>query len=163
MRILGRYIVKEIVGPTFLGFCFYTFVILMNQLFRLAEMIIRRSLPASTVLQLLGLSLPHVIVLTIPMALLFGVLIAVGRLSSDSEIIAMRSVGVSTTAIYRPVFYVSFIVFILNLPFCGRGIDACPRQMRFNVCLLCRGHTPPACRHTQTVTCFHKVLFPPSW
>lgn len=115
MRILGRYIVKEIVGPTFLGFCFYTFVILMNQLFRLAEMIIRRSLPASTVLQLLGLSLPHIVVLTIPMALLFGVLIAVGRLSSDSEIIAMRSVGVSTTAIYRPVFYVSFAIFILNL------------------------------------------------
>ncbi|MGK2859489.1 MAG: LPS export ABC transporter permease LptF [Thermoanaerobaculia bacterium] len=115
MRILGRYIVKEIVGPTFLGFCFYTFVILMNQLFRLAEMIIRRSLPASTVLQLLGLSLPHIVVLTIPMALLFGVLIAVGRLSSDSEIIAMRSVGVSTTSIYRPVFYVSFAVFILNL------------------------------------------------
>ena len=115
MRILGRYIVKEIVGPTVLGFCFYTFVILMNQLFRLAEMIIRRSLPASTVLQLLALSLPHIVVLTIPMALLFGVLIAVGRLSSDSEVIAMRSVGISTKAIYRPVFYVSLAVFILNL------------------------------------------------
>lgn len=115
MRILNRYIVKEIIGPTFLGFCFYTFVILMNTLFKMAEMIIRRSLPGSTVLKLLGLSLPHIVVLTIPMALLFGVLIAVGRLSADSEIIAMRSVGVSTRVIYRPVFYVSFAVFILNL------------------------------------------------
>ncbi|MBI2213663.1 MAG: LPS export ABC transporter permease LptF [Acidobacteria bacterium] len=115
MRILSRYIVKEIIGPTFLGFCFYTFVILMNTLFKMAEMIIRRSLPASTVLQLLLLSLPHIVVLTIPMALLFGVLIAVGRLSSDSEIIAMRSVGVSTRVIYRPVFYVSFAIFLLNV------------------------------------------------
>ncbi|MFA6955497.1 MAG: LPS export ABC transporter permease LptF [Thermoanaerobaculia bacterium] len=115
MRILSRYIVKEIIGPTFLGFCFYTFVILMNTLFRMAEMIIRRSLPVSTVLELLLLSLPHIVVLTIPMALLFGVLIAVGRLSSDSEIIAMRSVGVSTRVIYRPVFYVSFAIFVINL------------------------------------------------
>jgi LPS export ABC transporter permease LptF/LPS export ABC transporter permease LptG len=115
MRILSRYILKELVGPTMIGFAFYTFIILMNQLFRLAEMIITRSLPLSDVLKLLGLSLPHIVVLTIPMALLFGILIAIGRLSSDSEIIAMRSVGISTTSIYRPVFVFSLLIFLLNL------------------------------------------------
>jgi LPS export ABC transporter permease LptF/LPS export ABC transporter permease LptG len=115
MRILSPYILKELVGPTLIGFLFYTFIILMNQLFRLAEMIIRRSLPLGSVLKLLALSLPHIVVLTIPMALLFGILIAIGRLSSDSEIIAMRSVGISTTRIYRPVFLFSLVVFLLNL------------------------------------------------
>lgn len=117
MRILSRYIARELVGPTLIGFFFYTFIILMNQLFRLAEMIIRRSVPFESVLKLLVLNLPHIVVLTIPMALLFGILIAIGRLSSDSEIIAMRSVGISTTAIYRPVFYFSLLIFLMNLSF----------------------------------------------
>lgn len=115
MRILTRYIIRELVGPTLLGFFFYTFVILIRNLFDFAEMIIKRSLPAATVVELLALSLPHIVVLTIPMSLLFGILIAVGRLSADSEIIAMRAAGLSTATIYRPVFYFSFAIFLVNL------------------------------------------------
>ncbi len=114
MKILTRYILKEMIGPTALGFAFYTFIILMRQLFDFAGMIIRRSLPASTVLQLLYLSLPNIIVLTVPMSLLFGILIAVGRLSSDSEITVMRALGIPVRAIYRPVFIFSFFMFLLN-------------------------------------------------
>lgn len=115
MKTLTRYILKEMVGPTVLGFSFYTFIILMRQLFDFAGMIIKRSLPASTVGNLLLLSLPHIVVLTVPMSLLFGILISIGRLSSDSEIIAMRALGISTRTIYRPVFIFSFIVFLLSL------------------------------------------------
>jgi LPS export ABC transporter permease LptG len=115
MKILTRYIFKEMLGPTALGFAFYTFIILMKNLFDFAGMIIKRSLPASTVGRLLFLSLPHIVVLTVPMSLLFGILIAVGRLSSDSEIIAMRALGISTRTIYRPVFLFSFLVFLVNL------------------------------------------------
>src|SRR6266481_4707551 len=112
MKILTRYILKEMVGPTFLGFVFYTSIILMRQLFDFAGMIIKRSLPAPMVGKLLLLSLPHIVVLTVPMSLLFGILIAIGRLSSDSEIIAMRALGVSTRTIYRPVFLFSFAIFL---------------------------------------------------
>src|SRR5438128_4511972 len=114
MKILTRYILKEMLAPTALGFAFYTFIILMRQLFDLAGMIIKRSLPASTVLELLWLSLPNIIVLTVPMSLLFGILIAVGRLSADSEIISMRALGISTRMIYHPVFIFSFLMFLLN-------------------------------------------------
>jgi LPS export ABC transporter permease LptG len=114
MKILSRYIFKEMVAPTVLGFSFYTFIILMKQLFEFAGMIIKRSLPAATVGKLLLLSLPHIVVLTVPMSLLFGILIAVGRLSADSEIIAMRALGISTRTIYRPVFFFSFLMFILS-------------------------------------------------
>ncbi|PYQ29846.1 MAG: LPS export ABC transporter permease LptG [Acidobacteria bacterium] len=115
MRILSRYIFKEMVTPTFLGFIFYTSIILMQRLFDMAAMIIRRSLPASAVGKLLLYSMPHIIVLTVPMSLLFGILIAVGRLSADSEIVAMRALGISTRTIYRPVFLFSFSIFLLNL------------------------------------------------
>jgi LPS export ABC transporter permease LptG/LPS export ABC transporter permease LptF len=115
MKILTRYIFKEMLVPTILGFIFYTFLILTRQLFDLAGMVIKRSLPASTVFTMLGLSLPNIIVLTVPMSFLFGVLLAVGRLSSDSEIIAMRALGVSMRTLYRPVFFFSFVIFLLNL------------------------------------------------
>jgi lipopolysaccharide export system permease protein len=115
MSILTRYILKEMIGPTCLGMLFYTSIILMQKLFDMAELIIRRSLAADAVLKLLLYSLPNVIVLTVPMALLFGILIAVGRLSSDSEIVAMRALGISTRTIYRPVFLFSLAIFLLNL------------------------------------------------
>ncbi|HYK01427.1 MAG TPA: LPS export ABC transporter permease LptG [Thermoanaerobaculia bacterium] len=115
MSILNRYILKEMIGPTLLGLVFYTSIILMQNLFEMAGLIIRRSLPGGAVLKLLLYSLPHIIVLTVPMALLFGILIAVGRLSSDSEIVAMRALGISTRTIYRPVFYFSVAIFLLNL------------------------------------------------
>ncbi len=115
MRILSRYIFKEMVTPTFLGFTFYTSIILMQRLFDMAAMIIRRSLSVSAVGKLLLYSLPHIIVLTVPMSLLFGILIALGRLSADSEVVAMRALGISTRTIYRPVFVFSFLIFLLNL------------------------------------------------
>jgi LPS export ABC transporter permease LptG len=115
MKTLTRYILKEMIGPTLLGFAFYTSLILMQRLFDMAGLIIRRSLSGAIVGKLLMLSLPHIIVLTLPMSLLFGVLIAVGRLSSDSEIIAMRALGISTRFIYRPVFIFSFVMFLANL------------------------------------------------
>lgn len=115
MRILTRYIFKEMIGPTVLGFIFYTSIILMQRLFDMAGMIIRRSLPAEAVGKLLLYSLPNIIVLTVPMSLLFGILIAVGRLSADSEIVAMRALGISTRTIYRPVFFFSAVFFLLNV------------------------------------------------
>jgi len=115
MKILTRYILKEMFGPTALGLIFYTSIILMQRLFQLAGLIIRRSLPLATVGKLLLLSLPWIIVLTVPMSLLFGILIAIGRLSSDSEIIAMRALGISTKTIYLPVFLFSFAIFLVNL------------------------------------------------
>jgi LPS export ABC transporter permease LptG len=103
------------VGPTFLGFTFYTSIILMQRLFDMAGLIIRRSLSGAAVGKLLLYSIPNIVVLTVPMALLFGILIAIGRLSSDSEIVAMRALGISTRTIYRPVFVISFLTFLLNL------------------------------------------------
>jgi len=115
MSILTRYVLKEILGPTVLGFVFYTSMILMRLLFDLAGDIIRRSLSGAAVGALLLFSLPNIVVLTLPMALLFGILIAVGRLSSDSEIVAMRALGISLRKIYWPVFLFSFLMFLVNL------------------------------------------------
>lgn len=115
MKILTRYILKEMIAPTLLGLAFYTSIIVMRQLFELAGLMIRGSLSVSQVGQLMLFMLPNVVVLTLPMSLLFGILIAVGRLSADSEIIAIRALGSSMRTIYRPVFLFSFALFGVNM------------------------------------------------
>jgi len=112
---LHRYIIAEIVGPMGLGFLVYTFILLLRFLFQSAEMIIRRGLPVSIVGKLLLVTVPNIVVLTLPMSLLFGILIAVGRLSSDSELTAMRSCGISLVSLYRPVLLVSAVLTALNI------------------------------------------------
>lgn len=111
---LDRYILSEIAGPLGLGFLVYTFILLLRFLFQSAEMIIRRGLAPSIVGKLLVLTLPNIVVLTIPMSLLFGILIAVGRMSSDSELIAMRSCGISLLTLYRPILLLSTALTIIN-------------------------------------------------
>jgi len=104
----------EILGPLLLGFLVYTFILLLRFLFQSAEMIIRRGLPVSIVGKLLLLTLPNIVVLTLPMSLLFGTLIAVGRLSSDSELIAMRACGMSLLTLYRPILLLSGLLTLVN-------------------------------------------------
>jgi LPS export ABC transporter permease LptF/LPS export ABC transporter permease LptG len=114
MRRLDRYVISETLGPLTLGFSVYTFIMLVRFLFRSADLIIRRGLSASEVGQLVLYTLPNILVLTIPMALLFGILIAIGRLASDSELIAMRACGISLFTLYRPILLLSLALTLIN-------------------------------------------------
>ena len=124
MPKLDKYVMREVLGPLTLGFLVYTFLLLMQFLFRSADMIIRREVPAAQVGKLLLYTLPNIVVLTIPMALLFGILVAVGRLAADSELVAMRSSGISLFSLARPVLLISALLTVLNL---ALMIGALPR------------------------------------
>src|SRR2546422_9529131 len=102
MRLTSRSVLREIWPPTLLGFLAYTFILLLRTSYILAALFVRRSASLSEVVWLAVLSLPWMIVLTLPMAFLLGVLIGVGRLAADSEIVAMRACGLGPGAIYRP-------------------------------------------------------------
>lgn len=115
MRRLDRYVLGEILGPLALGFFLYTFILLLRVFFRSADLIIRSDVAPETIGQLLLLSLPNIVVLTIPMSFLFAILIAVGRLSSDSELVAIRASGVSLFSLYRPILFLSAILAGINL------------------------------------------------
>jgi len=103
MKLISRNVLREVLPPFGLGLAAYTFLLLLRSLVQLSEMIVRRGAPASLVGKLLLLTLPQVLVLTIPMAFLFGILIGVGRLSGDSEIVALRASGVSRGRLFLPV------------------------------------------------------------
>jgi LPS export ABC transporter permease LptG/LPS export ABC transporter permease LptF len=115
MRRLDRYIIAEIIGPLTLGFFVYTMILLMQALFKSAELIIRSGVELATVGRLLLLSMPWIVVMTIPMSFLFSILIAVGRLSADSELVAIRASGISLFSLYRPILLLSLVLAGLNV------------------------------------------------
>jgi LPS export ABC transporter permease LptF/LPS export ABC transporter permease LptG len=112
MRLVSRSVLREIWPPFLLGFAAYTFILLVRTIYFLADFFVRRSATFGEVAWLAALSLPWIVVLTLPMAFLLGVLIGVGRLAGDSEIVALRACGVGPAAIYRPALAAAAVLSI---------------------------------------------------
>jgi LPS export ABC transporter permease LptG/LPS export ABC transporter permease LptF len=93
VRILTRYILGEILSHTLIGCALFTFVLFMRDLPHILEMVVRNSSTFSNVVEIFLFTLPNTFRVTIPMAVLVGVLLGLSRLASDSEIIAMRAGG----------------------------------------------------------------------
>jgi LPS export ABC transporter permease LptF/LPS export ABC transporter permease LptG len=112
LRILDRYTLREI-GPTFaLGLGVFTFVFLLNEILRYAQILITQGASFRSVLGILVNLMPSVLCLTIPMGVLLGILIALGRLAADSEITALRASGVSLYRLLRPILVAATIGWI---------------------------------------------------
>jgi LPS export ABC transporter permease LptF/LPS export ABC transporter permease LptG len=103
MRILDRYIVREIFRHAFLGLLVFTFVLFVPQLVRLMELLVRHSGSGAQIARLFLYVFPGVLIFTLPMAVLVGVLLGLGRMSADSEIIALTALGVSRQRMLVPV------------------------------------------------------------
>src|SRR6202162_5267187 len=103
MRILDRYIVREVFRHAFLGLVVFTFVLFVPQLVRVMELFVRHTGSGSQIVQLFLCLLPGVFVCAIPMSILIGVLLGLGRMSADSEIIALTALGIGRRRILLPV------------------------------------------------------------
>jgi LPS export ABC transporter permease LptF/LPS export ABC transporter permease LptG len=101
--ILWRHVILELMAPTVLAFSVFTFLFLMRFLLRISRLWIVYGAELGDVLWMVVYSLPHIMVLTIPMGLLVGSLIAFGRMSADFEIVALRAAGVSLLHLLPPV------------------------------------------------------------
>jgi LPS export ABC transporter permease LptF/LPS export ABC transporter permease LptG len=115
MRLLDRYIAREVVSHAFLGLAVFTFVFFVPQLVRLMELVVRHSGHIGTVALLFLCTLPPSLAFTLPMGVLVGVLIGLGRLSADSEIVALHASGVSLRRILLPIGSIALITAIATL------------------------------------------------
>ena len=115
MRLLDRYIGREVASHAILGLAIFTFVFFVPQLVRLMDLIVRHSGGAGTVALLFLCTLPPTLIFTIPMAVLVGVLIGLGRLSSDSEIVALHASGVSMRRLLVPIGSVALLGAFITL------------------------------------------------
>ena len=93
MRILTRYILGEILSYALIGCAVFTFILFMRDLNQILEAVVRNSSTFVSVAEVFVYSLPNTFKVTIPMAVLVGVLLGLSRLAADSEIIAMRATG----------------------------------------------------------------------
>ena len=110
MRILRDYILGEFWGP-FLGTLgVMTTVMILGNLIKLANLVINRGVNIAIVGKLFLFLLPFLLSYTIPIAMLFGALISLGRLASDGEIVAIQTSGINTFKIILPLIIVAFIM-----------------------------------------------------
>ncbi|MGE5345288.1 MAG: LptF/LptG family permease [Acidithiobacillales bacterium] len=100
---LDRYLVREIAAPTLVGFLGYTGFMLVRGLVLFSDLIVQSPDPLADMGRILAFSIPNIVVLTLPVSFLLGLLIAFGRLSADSEVVALRASGVDLMRLYRPV------------------------------------------------------------
>lgn len=103
LRLLGRYVFREILTSSVLGTVLATFVVFLQRIDRLFEVLVAGNPDPKTVILLLAYTVPPVLPLTIPFGVLVGILIGLGRMASDGEIVAMRAAGVSSRQVIAPV------------------------------------------------------------
>ncbi len=111
VRILDRYIFREILTPFFLSIATLTLVLFLQKMFRLAELIISKGATLSSTVKLFAYVMPGFLVLTIPMSFLVGTLTAFTQMSTDSEVTAMKASRISLYNMIRPVMLFAFLAF----------------------------------------------------
>lgn len=114
MTILDRYILREMVVPFLLGLAIFTSILLIVRILKLVELVVNRGVPLAQMLRIFSYILPAFLEVTVPMALLLAILVAFGRLSSDSEVIAMRAAGISLYRLLVPVAIFATVVALLT-------------------------------------------------
>ena len=103
LPLMDRWLIAELVGPLLFGIAAFTAVSLsVGVVFELVRKVAEAGLPLTAAMQVLGLRLPGFLVLSFPMATLMATLLAYSRLSGNSELTALRSVGVSTKRMVAP-------------------------------------------------------------
>lgn len=112
LRILDRYILREIVTPFFLSIAALTLVLFLQKMYRLAELVVSKGATVWSTVKVLGYIMPGFLVLTIPMSFLVATLTAFTRLCTDSEVTAMKASRISLYNMIRPVMLFGVAAFI---------------------------------------------------
>ena len=116
LNLLHRHVLKEVLVSTALAMGLFVFVLLLGNAMRdIAELVAAGKLDFMVFLKLMGLLIPYVAAYALPLGVLTGTLMALGRLSSQQEITAMKSAGISLYQIASPVFVISFIGMIAGV------------------------------------------------
>lgn len=110
MRILSRYILKEHLGPFLFAFFVVTFVLILDFVPSVIDMAIGKNLDFLTILWVFILNLAWMLALSIPMSTLVATLMAFGRMTSDMEVLAIKSSGIHLMQILRPVLISSVLL-----------------------------------------------------
>lgn len=110
MTIVDRYTVREFAGPFLAAAAGFTVMLLSGLLFELTDLIVDKKMPVSTVVQMLFYRLPSIVVVSLPIAVLFGILLSLGRLAKDSELTILLGTGTPFRRLVAPLLIVALVV-----------------------------------------------------
>ena len=125
MRILTRYILREVAAHAAIGVFIFTFVLFTKDLGKILELAVRDSAPLPAVAQVFLLTLPVALTITIPAGVLVGILIGLSRLAADSEVTAMRASGIGVWSFLRMLSLFVLVAWLLALV---NGLYVAPRS-----------------------------------
>jgi LPS export ABC transporter permease LptG/LPS export ABC transporter permease LptF len=108
MRIFTRYILREVTSYAVLGGVLFTFVLFMRDLAKILDLLVRDSASFTDALRIFADILPNTLTVTIPTAVLAGILLGLSRLAADSEVTAMRACGIGALTFVRIISILSF-------------------------------------------------------
>ncbi len=112
---MDRYLVSELVGPFVFGLSAFTLIFVATQILAIGRLVTDQHAPLWAAVEYFLWDMPQYLLLVIPMAMLLGTLLAMQRLSSDSEITAMKAGGISLARIVAPLLIVGFVVSLVAL------------------------------------------------
>lgn len=118
VKRIDRYILIELLQPFLFGLAFFVAIWLIDLMMDLVNLIFSKGVPIGVVVRLFMYSLPPTLVISFPMATLLANLVAFARLSSDSEVTAMKACGISIYRIILPAtlvgLFVTGLTFLFN-------------------------------------------------
>jgi LPS export ABC transporter permease LptG/LPS export ABC transporter permease LptF len=114
MRILSRAVFKEVATSASIGTLLFIFVLFLRTIEKLSALLVKSSAPLLVVAKLLLYALPATLPFALPLGVLVGILIALSRMSADSEITAIRAAGISSITIARPVLLFAFLTLVIT-------------------------------------------------
>ena len=124
MRILTRYILREVTAHALIGAAIFTFVLFTRDLGRILELVVRASAPLPSVAEIFFFTVPLALTYTLPMSVLLGILIGLSRLAADSEITAMRASGMGVWSFLRALSIFVIAAWVMAL---FNGLYIAPR------------------------------------
>jgi LPS export ABC transporter permease LptF/LPS export ABC transporter permease LptG len=125
MRILTRYILREVTAHALIGAIIFTFVLFTRDLGHILELVVRASAPLPSVAELFSFTVPLALTYTLPMSVLVGILIGLSRLAADSEVTAMRACGMGIWSFLRALSAFVLAGWLLAL---ANGVYIAPRS-----------------------------------
>ena len=130
MRLLSRYLLRELAAPFLFGLSALTSLMLLSQIAKKFGSLVGKGLPWSVIGEVFLLSIPFIVAMTLPMAVLIAVLYAFSHLAADNEITAMRASGVSVYQILGPVLAWGALMSALNFAFVDQVLPRSNARLR---------------------------------
>jgi len=130
VKILQRYALRQFVPPFFLAILVLTFVLLMDRLFLLADMLVRKGVAVANVSEVMVLSLPFVVQICAPLGTLIAGVISFGRMAQDNEIRVIRAAGIRIVRLFIPVAFACLLLLVAMVGFNGYIVPESQHRVR---------------------------------